>query len=310
MNSIRAEVPRRAIIFGASGFIGTHLTAYLAHHGTEVIAADIVEPRAAFPAAAQFIFCDVRNEITISCDERFDAVFNLAAVHRTPGHQPHEYYETNVGGAVNLVNWLEKWGLEQLTFTSSISVYGPSESLKSEATPPEPASDYGRSKWLAEELFRAVVYGPGEDGNFTRLARALRDGRFLYPGRKDTIKSGGYVTDLVRALLFGMAAGPRDVLFNYCYPTRSTIEEICTAFTEVAGYQLPRAIPPALVGGVIRGLRTINPTDRGNVNAARVEKLVTSTNIAADALQRMGFEWETDLITGLRAWHEVSELFV
>ena len=32
-----------------------------------------------------------------------DVIFNFAAVHRTPGHEDHEYFETNIRGAENVV---------------------------------------------------------------------------------------------------------------------------------------------------------------------------------------------------------------
>ena len=43
------------------------------------------------------IYCDVRKpihleEVTVTED---DVIFNFAAVHRTPGHSDHEYFETN-----------------------------------------------------------------------------------------------------------------------------------------------------------------------------------------------------------------------
>jgi len=36
-----------------------------------------------------------------------------------------------------------------------------------------------------------VIYGLAEGGNFTRLARALKHRRFVFPGRTDTIKAHG-----------------------------------------------------------------------------------------------------------------------
>ena len=35
-------------------------------------------------------------------------IFNFAAVHRTPGHEDHEYFETNIRGAENVVTFAEK----------------------------------------------------------------------------------------------------------------------------------------------------------------------------------------------------------
>lgn len=83
-----------------------------------------------------------------------DIIFNFAAVHRTPGHEDHEYFETNIRGAENVVAFAERHGIKQIVFTSSIAPYGPSEELKSEDTLPTPNSAYGISKLVAEKYMR------------------------------------------------------------------------------------------------------------------------------------------------------------
>jgi nucleoside-diphosphate-sugar epimerase len=317
---------RSAVVFGGSGFIGTHLVRELAASGTRVVVADVKPPQD-MPPGVCFEMCDVRLPITLARAEPFDRVYNLAAVHRTPGHEPFEYYEANVRGALNIADWMQAGGESELCFTSSIAVYGPSEELKSERTPSSPTSDYGRSKLLAEEIFGrwqtsapgrklvvirpAVVFGPGEGGNFTRLAKALSRRAFVYPGRNDVIKSGGYVQDLVKAMIFAGDLSDPTLLFNYCYPHRSTIREICEAFHRVAGYHLPPMLSPAIIKVVIAVLKVINPSEKGSLSAARVKKLTASTNITPDELIRRGFTWDTDMESALRKWRELSpERFV
>jgi len=307
----------RTLIYGGAGFIGSHVAQALCAEGGDVVIADIVEPAKAIPGAT-FVRCDVRRPITIDPGDGFDRVFNLAAVHRTPGHEPSEYYETNVLGAQNIVDWCENGGATTLIFTSSIAVYGPSEESKSEASEPTPNGDYGRSKLIAESIQRhwaasspqnrltivrpAVVFGHGEMGNFTRLAHALQRGRFMYAGRTDTVKSCGYVEDLVDAMLYVDGLGKPETIFNFCYDHRYTIEEICEAFQRVAGYRLPRMLPRQLLKTAMATLRVVNPNDRGPIVAARIAKLTLSTNIEPAFLREHGYTWPTDLEGGLRAW--------
>ncbi|MHB1487379.1 MAG: NAD-dependent epimerase/dehydratase family protein [Acidimicrobiales bacterium] len=322
MESPLAPTEKLAVLFGGAGFIGRHLAHALRESGWRVVIADICDndQPASGLGTARVIPCDVRLPIELTLPSTPDLVVNLAAVHRTPGHPAHEYYDTNVSGALNITGWCQKMGVSRLIFTSSISVYGAGEHLKQETTPTCPNSNYGRSKLLAEQIHErwldrpgarqliiarpAVVFGPGENGNFTRLASALSRRRFAYPGRTDTIKSCGHVQDLVRALIFGLDSGQRLYRFNYCYPDRYSISQICQAFHDVAGFPLPRLIPMAPVTRALHatpGLRSLRPVSD---LLARASKLTASTNVAPMALMESGFQWETDLESGLRNWFE------
>ena len=42
-------------------------------------------------------YVDVRNKINIDIISlNISSIYNLAAIHKTPGHLPDEYYETNI----------------------------------------------------------------------------------------------------------------------------------------------------------------------------------------------------------------------
>lgn len=312
-----AQPGKSYVIFGGSGFIGSHLASALASSGADVVVADIVRPTTGIPGV-RYEYCDVRRPIELEVFGPVTAAFNLAAVHRTPGHPDHEYYDTNVAGALNVTEWCERSGVTSICFTSSISVYGPTESLKCESSPLEPNSSYGRSKLLAERIHEdwrsrqderrlitarpAVVFGPGERGNFTRLATALRQRRFVYPGRRDTIKSCGYVDDLVRAMLFALASQTGHYLFNYAYPERYTLEDICQAFQAVAGYAAPAELPP----GLIRVGTGLAARVGAQSLTGRVSKLTASTNIEPKVLAESGFSWETDIKSALIRWFDAA----
>lgn len=311
---------RRRIVVGASGFIGTRLVGRLADQGVEVVAIDIAPPRVV-RSGVVYVTADVRQPLNPGLGEGAEAIYDLAAVHRTPGHAPHEYYETNVVGASHVSALAEASRIPLIVFTSSISVYGPSEEVLTEESPLRPESDYGRSKRLAELLYgrwvRAekvrrlvvvrpgVIFGPGERGNYTNLARALRRGMFVYPGRRDTVKSGGHVDELLRAIDFAISRRRREVLFNFAFPDESTTEEIVGAFARVAGYpHNPATMPvaPLLAAASLfeaaDGLGFKNPIHR-----ERIMKLVRSTRVAPKWLLDNGYRFEADLEAALAGWH-------
>ena len=88
----------RALVLGASGFIGTRLVRRLASQGMAVTALDLAPPRERLDGV-DYVSADVRRPLDPELGRGLSRIYNLAAVHRTPGHPPHEYYETNVWGA-------------------------------------------------------------------------------------------------------------------------------------------------------------------------------------------------------------------
>lgn len=311
----------KAVVLGASGFIGTRLVRRLAGEGAEVVAIDIVPPRERLPEV-QYRSADVRAPLPVELGRGAERIYNLAAVHRTPGHPPREYYETNVWGALNATALAEDCVCPTVVFTSSISVYGPSEAVLSEASPLTPASDYGRSKAMAEAIHRrwraagperklvvvrpGVVFGPGERGNYTRLAGALRRGLFVYPGRKTAIKSGGYVDELLSTFEFALAAPDPEITYNFAFPAESTTEDIVRTFGEVAGY---RARPPvAPIAPMLAAARAFEVADRlgvkNPIHRERVLKLVQSTRVAPGWLMGQGYRFTMDLKGALQRWRD------
>lgn len=307
---------RSAVLFGGAGFIGGHLVEALAGRGySEIVVADVSSPARPLPAGARYVFCDVRSPIEVELDGS-PLVVNLAAVHRTPGHEDHEYLDTNIKGARNVVDYASRAGSTHLWFTSSIAVYGPSELPLTEGSMLEPTSAYGRSKLAAEEIHEewaraaesrrlvvvrpGTVFGAGEGGNFTRLAGALRQRRFVYPGRKDTRKACGYVRDLVESLFFVDGLDQPVSVYNFCYPLPPTIEEVCAAFCSVAGYPKPLLrIPAPLLYGVARAAHALGVKD---LNPERIAKLVHSTNIVPEFLTRHDFRFGYQLREALADW--------
>lgn len=312
----------RYYIFGASGFIGTHLSRILKAErpGVEVYNLDIAEPAEA--SLATYVPCDVRETITlpssVPAPEPDDVVVNLAAVHRTPGHPDYAYFETNIRGAENVCAFAERYGVRRMVFTSSIAPYGAAEELKSETTLPKPNTPYGISKLVAEQVHKTwqaggaerrltilrpgVVFGLGENGNFTRLYWSIRKHKFAFPGRKDTIKACVYVKDLVHFMLHCVETqGVGVEIYNCTYEPAFTVEQIVHHMKRVGGLTqwtplIPRwlIMPAAYVAAVLGSPLGICP--------ARVRKLMISTNIDGKKMASSSYAMRYPIDAALADW--------
>jgi nucleoside-diphosphate-sugar epimerase len=318
----------QAIIFGGAGFIGTHLATCLvaSQKYKRVVSVDIGQPRANV-AGVEYLRHDVRETIDSGISDGSPTdIFNLAAIHVTPGHPDGDYYYTNVLGAVNVCRFANAIGCSNIVFTSSISIYGPSEAALDEEATPAPVSAYGRSKlaaekihllWQSEALNRkltivrpAVIYGLHERGNFTRLSRMMERNAFVYPGRTDTIKSCGYVKDLVSSMIFMSGQNDGVRIYNFSFEHRYTISEICAAFSRVAGYKEPRlTIPIWFMNLAVLPFEALHSAGlKTGINRDRVRKLWFSTNILPKRLVESGFKFSYDLESSLVEWKRESAL--
>ena len=328
------------IITGGTGFIGTHLANLIAetHPEAKIYNLDIVEPGTPLPTVknykpalktkekhkAQFVYCDVRKPIEVPFEvTQEDVIFNFAAVHRTPGHPDHEYFETNIYGAENVCAFAEKHGIKNVVFTSSIAPYGAAEELKEETTLPTPNTPYGISKLVAEKIHLAwqgkiddrkltivrpgVVFGRGENGNFSRLYWGIRKHTFAYPGRKDTIKACIYVKELVRFILWNVEERntPFDI-FNCTFEPAYTIEHIVKTIKKVTGLtQFVPYIPNAVIMPAAFAAKCLGSPM--GICPARVKKLQISTNICGSKLAASGYKFKYTIEEAIADWYKDNE---
>ena len=322
------------IIFGGSGFIGTHLIHLLKEEcvkdGDHIYDLDIVMPgeEGVVPGivekndGVEYIRLDVRQPIDFNfTPTENDIIFNLAAVHRTPGHEDHEYFETNILGAENVVAFAEKHNINKILFTSSIAPYGAAEELKKETTLPTPNTPYGISKLVAEEIHKkwqvqdkkreltivrpGIVYGKGEHGNMTRLYKGIKGHYYFYAGRKDTVKACVYVKELVRFIKYRMIDNsfPGIDTFNCTFEPAFTIEQICEAMKSATG--LTNKIP-MINGKLLMGVaKVVGPIGgkKVGIHPDRVKKLMVSTNICGKKLADTDYQFHYSLEDSFSDWY-------
>jgi GlcNAc-P-P-Und epimerase len=328
------------VIFGGTGFIGTHLTQHWLRErlAAKVVLVDLAPPRCESytgtlqqgleDGRVEFVRWDVRQAIPPSLlPAKADLIFNLAAIHREPGHQPHEYFETNLYGAENVCAWASGAECSRLVFISSISPYGPSEVLKDEESLPVPQTAYGSSKLAAEKIHQGwqagctcrqllilrpgVVFGPGEGGNVTRLVRSLVKGYFVYMGNRQTRKAGGYVKELCQVAQFGLdyqaRTGESTTLLNFSMDPPAALEGYVDAIRQVTGIRrAPANVPRWLLLSVSYPIDTIARTFgiQQPISPVRVRKLFRSTSIDPKGLRRLGYPWKYTLREAFEDWKQ------
>jgi nucleoside-diphosphate-sugar epimerase len=324
------------VIFGGSGFIGSHFAKYMIQNNyvDKIYIVDIVEPRADFSfdqAKIHYINADVRSPInSAELPSKADLIVNLAAVHREPGHENAEYYETNLYGAENVCAWAEMVLCSNIIFTSSIAPYGPSEESRDETSLPVPITAYGASKLVAEKIHMCwqspdsagryllivrpgVVFGPGERGNVSRLIKAVLNHYFFYMGNRDTRKAGIYVKELCIAMWWALnnqhKTAENVCLLNMSMNPGPSIEDYVKAVCKVAGVRrwVP-SVPYAALLGLAFVIDSVAKPMRikSQFSPVRIKKLVRSNNIMPTYLTNNGYLYRYTLEAAFADWKECS----
>ena len=158
----------KALVTGGAGFIGSNIVKKLLDHGWEVRVVDNLSSGYACnlaPFAVDFREGDVRDAaFTAQACEGMDVVFHLAA---SVGRQksldhPQTDAETNVLGAVNVLEGMRAHGVPKIVYSSSAAIFGELLTPTIDEDHPQNAdSPYGVSKLAAEKMILAYsgIYG-------------------------------------------------------------------------------------------------------------------------------------------------------
>ena len=312
----------QVVIFGGSGFIGTFLARHLVESGQvdEVIIADIRESSLVGLLGIKYFQLDVRNAIDpeIVAGIAPDWIFNLAAVHREPGHEAHEYFDTNLKGAENVCSFAEAVGCKNIYFTSSISVYGPTTGPTDETSPICPVTPYGGSKYPAELIHEkwlergagrrlmivrpGVVYGPKDPGNIGRMIKAIQKGYFAFPGSMDIHKSYAYIYGLLESIDFVISSGERLIRYNYVETPTETLGDVARLVKNFVGSHAPiMSLPTSLLLPAAHLVQFV-AGDKNPVHPVRVKKAGLPTYIIPQKLMDMGFKFNYSFSKSLEDW--------
>ncbi len=149
---------KRILIIGASGQIGTELTALLrAQHGNhKVITSDIREGDISLRNGGPFEILDATDyeavEDVVIRYEITDVYLLAAMLSATAEKFPMRAWELNMSSLFNVLNLAKERKVEKIFWPSSIAVFGPTTPTKSapQKTIMEPSTVYGISKQAGE----------------------------------------------------------------------------------------------------------------------------------------------------------------
>jgi nucleoside-diphosphate-sugar epimerase len=303
-------------LIGGSGFIGTRLTARLVAAGHTVTIAD-KNDSCKYPNLR--LYADVREPDTLEKTlAGSDIVVNLAAEHRDDVTPKSLYDDVNVTGAENVCNACTKLGIKKIIFTSSVAVYGFAPIGTNEFGKINYFNDYGRTKWLAEEKYRAwlasgsensltiirptVIFGEQNRGNVYNLLRQIAGGKFPMVGRGTNIKSMAYVENIAAFIEYSLNNSPGEHLFNYIDKPDFDMNTLVNEVHRILGksgklFHWPYWI--GFTGGLCFDLLAKILHRKLPVSSIRVTKFCANTLFDSAAIKTTDFKAPVSLIEGL-----------
>ena len=217
----------KVAILGGAGFVGSRLDDRLVDKDIVFNKYDI-ETR----NDVNILHLDIEEIDTLNQLEGAHTIINLAAVHRDDIRPLSRYDDVNVQGSVNVCEAARKYGINKIIFTSSVAIYGFAPADTDESGEPNYFNDYGRTKYLAEQVYKewqaedsenrtlvivrpTVIFGEGNRGNVYNLLKQIASRRFVMFGNGKNRKSMAYVENVAAFLEYSLSFKPGLHIYNY-----------------------------------------------------------------------------------------------
>ncbi|SOC49015.1 UDP-galactose 4-epimerase [Blastococcus aggregatus] len=277
----------RVLVAGGAGYIGSVVTAALLSDGHEVTVLDDLSTghADAVPEGAALAEVSLHDSAPVLADVRPEAVLHFAArsLVGVSQQQPEDYWSTNVGGSLALLESMRAVDCRRIVFSSTAATYGEPDALPiREDAPTRPTNTYGASKLAVDHMltsyavahgFAAVslryfnvagaAFGLGErhatETHLIPLALQVAAGQRGsltvfgrdYPTPDGTcIRDYVHVADLADAHLLALpapSAGEHRV-YNLGNGTGFSVQEVLDAAREVTGHAIPTTDGPRRAG--------------------------------------------------------------
>ncbi len=257
----------RAVVTGATGFIGQHLIDVLLAARARVRALGRSKERfSKYDGAVEYFRVDLADpESLIEACAQADVVYHLAGyAHASDQDSPQAallHRQITVDGTRALLAAATEAGVPRFVFLSSVKAMGEGDEMcLDEMAEVAPTSHYGSAKLDAERLVLKtgrgtgmhvsilrlpLVYGPGVKGNLRQMIAAIDRRRFPPLPEVGNKRSMVHVDDVMQALMLAaentVASGQVYIVTDgHAYSTREMYEATCRALgRSVARWTVP-----------------------------------------------------------------------
>lgn len=306
---------KEVAIVGGAGFVGSRLTARFRKGNIFSNKYDIDLSN----HLDKSIYLDVEDVDSLDQLAGVSTIINLAAVHRDDVRPLSRYDDVNVQGAKNVCEAASKHGINKIIFTSSVAIYGFAPANTDESGESNYFNDYGRTKYLAEQVYKAwqledpesrtlvivrptVIFGEGNRGNVYNLLRQIASRRFLMFGDGTNRKSMAYVENVVAFIEYSLSFEPGVHIYNYIDKPDFDMNTLISGARKTlfgktnVGLRLPGFVGIAL--GYAADLAAMIIRKPLPVSSIRVKKFMGTTQFAS-SLSDAGFVAPVCLEEGL-----------
>jgi nucleoside-diphosphate-sugar epimerase len=328
----------RALVTGASGFIGSALVEELGTLGFEVDA--LMRKTSSGANLAGLRYRRVEGDLTDEASLRravrdVDYVFHLAGL--TAARSSAEFFAYNTEGTARLARAVAEArpSLSRFVYVSSLAASGPASARDkpmSELETEHPVSAYGQSKLAAErELLRyrecypisivrpPMVYGPRDKGVFVVIQTVARNLMPILQGSSeggDKFYSIIHVRDLVRGIVQSAVASvakvPSGEVFFLASDQTPSYQEILSTIAEALGRDPLRIrVPKPVIRALAVVFSSVGTLTRRTfpLNLDKLNELLPDYWVCSNSKAKimLGFVPEIDLASGMASaieWYQ------
>jgi len=312
----------KALVTGATGFVGSHLVCELLSQDYEVrILARDPNKAKKFGSNVVDIICGDLNDAPslIKATKDIDIVFHLAALLGGPDILEKDLQETNVQGTKLLLDASVSNNVKKFLFLSGCAVIGDITYMANECSECHPSTPYARTKYEAEKLAMkcmsdsgipvtiirsTMVYGPGEIRYKLKMMKMIKKGFFRIIGDGENQVSWVYIDNLIdgitRASRCDKANGEIYIISD---EKPYTMNEFIEAASKALGVKTPGHMPRSIAWIAALFFEGLSKVIKINPPLFRDRIVSLTANHSCDcskARKELGYNPKVPLEEGLR----------